>query len=110
MLVGDAAGMLDLYRGVGMDSAALSGRICAQSLIEAFQRGGDALSVYRSRSRKLVEMIERNIRRQKIRYASDEALEDSFSTGKVMWGTLTIALATLWNRFCKPEDILLLPP
>ena len=110
LLVGDAAGMLDLYRGVGMDSAALSGRICAQSLIEASQRGGDALSVYRSRSRRLVEMVERNIRRQEIRFASDEALEDSFSTGKVIWGTLTIALATLWNRFCKPEDVLLLPP
>ena len=110
LLVGDAAGMLDLYRGVGMDTAALSGRICAKSLIETFQSNSDAMSVYQGKSRKLVEMIERNIQRQEKRYASDEALEDSFSTGNIIRGTLTIAWATLWNRFCKPEDIVLLPP
>lgn len=110
LLVGDAAGMLDLYRGVGMDTAALSGRICAQAMIKALQSGEDAMSVYQIRSRKLVGMIERNIQRQEKRFATDKSLEDSFSFANILKGTLTIVWATLWNRFCQPEDMVLLPP
>ena len=32
LMVGDAAGLIDLTRGVGMDSAALSGRLAAKAL------------------------------------------------------------------------------
>ncbi|MDI9619268.1 MAG: hypothetical protein QFX33_00380 [Candidatus Nezhaarchaeota archaeon] len=31
LLVGDAAGLVDLYRGVGMDSAALGGGLAVKS-------------------------------------------------------------------------------
>ncbi len=31
-MVGDAAGLIDLTRGVGMDSAALSGRLAAKAI------------------------------------------------------------------------------
>ena len=110
LLVGDAAGLIDLYRGVGMDTAALSGRLCALSIIDALENKGSALENYRHRSKKLVSMIERNTRRQEARYSSDKALEDSFSLVNIIKGTSVIIGAHIWNRFCKPEDIKLLPP
>jgi flavin-dependent dehydrogenase len=33
LLAGDAAGLVDLYWGVGMDNAALSGRLAVKALI-----------------------------------------------------------------------------
>lgn len=110
LLVGDAAGLIDLYRGVGMDTAALSGRLCALSIIDALENNGSALENYRNRTRKLVSMIEKNTRRQETRYASDKALEESFSLGNIIKGTLVILGAQIWNKFSKPEDIKLLPP
>lgn len=110
LLVGDAAGFLDLYRGVGMDSAALSGRICAQSLCLALKEGKDGLNVYRDRSARLVSVIDRNMRKQKERYISDKALDDSFSFSNIVKGTLIMSWANIWNRFCDPEQIILLPP
>jgi len=39
LLVGDAAGLVDLYRGVGRDNAALSGRLAVKALINAEEKG-----------------------------------------------------------------------
>lgn len=110
LLAGDAAGLLDLYRGVGMDSAALSGRLTALSIIEALKGKGAALANYTHRSRRLVSMIKDNARKQEARYASDKAIEDAFSLGNIVKGQLAIAWAGIWNRFCEPEDMKLLPP
>ena len=34
-MVGDAAGLVDLYREVGMDTAALNGRLAVKSILTA---------------------------------------------------------------------------
>lgn len=39
LMVGDAAGLIDLTRGVGMDSAALSGRLAAKAIGQAEKSG-----------------------------------------------------------------------
>ncbi len=110
LLAGDAAGLLDLYRGVGMDAAALSGRLAALSIIDALEGKGDALERYNHRARRLVSMIEDNARKQEARYRSDEALEDSLSLGNIIKGRVTMFGAQIWNRLRKPEEIQLLPP
>jgi flavin-dependent dehydrogenase len=110
LLVGDAAGFLDLYRGVGMDTAALSGRICAKSLCQALETGADGLSVYQKRSKRLVGILERNIQKQNDRYVSNKDIDESFSFSNIIGGMLTMSWANIWNRFCKPEEIILLPP
>jgi flavin-dependent dehydrogenase len=110
LLVGDAAGLIDLYRGMGMDTAALSGRICAHSILDAFKGKGSALENYRSRSSKLVSFIKNNSKKQELRYASKKTLEDSLSTYNIIKTTFSIIGANFWNRFCKPEDIILIPP
>jgi flavin-dependent dehydrogenase len=110
LLVGDAAGFLDLYRGVGMDSAALSGRICAKSLCKALETGVDGLKIYGRESSRLVNDTIKNMKKQEQRYASDKALDESFSTIYISKGILLIAWAKLWNKFCRPEELVLLPP
>jgi flavin-dependent dehydrogenase len=110
LLAGDAAGLLDLYRGVGMDAAALSGRLAASSIAEALEGGGDALERYSHRARRLVSMIEENARKQEARYGSDEALEESLSPGNIIKGRAKMLGAQIWNRLSRPEDMRLLPP
>lgn len=110
LLVGDAAGLLDLYRGVGMDAAALSGRLAALSVIEALEGGEPALVRYNHRTRRLVSMIEENARKQEARYASDEALDDSLSPGNIIKGRVDMFWAQILNRLRKPEEMRLLPP
>jgi flavin-dependent dehydrogenase len=110
LLVGDSAGLLDLYRGVGMDNAALSGRICAQSICKSLETGEDAMKLYSRSLSRLIRMIEKNTKRQAERYESDRDLEVSFSRSNIFKGILKITWANLWNRFCKPEEIILLPP
>lgn len=110
ILVGDAAGFLDLYRGVGMDTAALSGRISAQAVKKAEEEGGTALKHYTLLSRGLVKLVEKNILKQRLRYESDEALERSLSCLNVLKGKMYMAYAGFMNRFRSPEKIILLPP
>ena len=110
LLVGDAAGLIDLYRGVGMDTAALSARLCASALIDTLSGKGKALINYHNRASRLVGMLERHTKLQEERYASDNALEDSFSFMNILKGSLVIAGANIWNRFCRPEELRLLPP
>ncbi len=110
LLAGDAAGLLDLYRGVGMDAAALSGRLAALSIVDALEGKGNALERYKHRARRLVSMIEENAKKQEARYGSDEALEDSLSMGNITKGRVSMLWAQIWNRFRKPEEMRLLPP
>jgi flavin-dependent dehydrogenase len=110
LLVGDAAGLLDLYRGVGMDAAALSGRLAALSIMDALEGKEAALVRYKHRTRRLVSMIEENARKQEARYASDEALEDSLSPGNIIKGRVDMFWAQILNRLRKPEEMRLLPP
>lgn len=110
LLVGDAAGLLDFYRGVGMDSAALSARICALSVIDAIREGKNAIEVYKQEMNNLVQIHESNTVKQEKRYRSDEAIEKSLSSSNIIRARYQMFLTQLWNSFCKPEEMRLLPP
>ena len=110
ILAGDAAGLLDLYRGVGMDTAALSGRLAASAIVQSISTGEPLQRVYEGKTRRLVGVLERNNRRQEERYRSDESLERSLSTGSILRGLAVMTAGQLWNRLCEPERVMLLPP
>ena len=109
ILAGDAAGFLDLYRGAGLDTAALSGRLSAQAILKAGE-SGTALSHYRTLSRRLVSLVESNAERQRRRYESDDALERRLSWPNVLRGQIYMTYATFMNRLRAPERTILLPP
>ncbi|MCX8175936.1 MAG: NAD(P)/FAD-dependent oxidoreductase, partial [Candidatus Bathyarchaeota archaeon] len=60
LLVGDAAGLVDLYRGVGMDNAALSGRLAIKAVTKAEEENLEAVKVYENLMKKVVKKIEVN--------------------------------------------------
>lgn len=109
LLAGDAAGLIDLYRGMGMDNAALSGRLAARALCVAAETGQEALSVYQGLMQETVENLERNARRRAALYASDEALSELASAPALLRGGLRMLPALIWNQFAPPEKVRLLP-
>jgi flavin-dependent dehydrogenase len=109
LMVGDAAGLVDPTRGVGMDSAALSGRLAAQALVTEARRGGSVLKEYDRLMARLVAQTQRNQRRGITQFQSNEALQQHLTrhmikTGIIMW------YQSFRNRFRSVQNLVMLPP
>lgn len=102
LLVGDAAGLVDLYRGVGMDNAALSGRLAIKAITKA-EEGPEAVKAYESLMRGIVKKIEANKKKQMKRFSSNDELEMSLSP-------LNMLIANQINKILPPEKLIFLPP
>ncbi len=110
LLAGDAAGLLDLYRGVGMDIAAISGNLAGKSIIDSYKMGYPLLRHYEQISSGLIKQIKRNNLRQEQRYSSDVSLEESLSLYNIIKGRIIMSYAQMRNSFSSLEDYILLPP
>jgi flavin-dependent dehydrogenase len=110
LLVGDAAGLIDAYRGMGMDAAALSAIYAVKSIVNSEKGGHSPIDAYARSMGKIVRQIERNRERQASRFASDLELERSLSGGSMLIGGLGILLGNLLNRYLPPDRIRLIPP
>jgi flavin-dependent dehydrogenase len=88
LLVGDAAGLVDLYRGVGMDNAALSGRLAVKALIKAEEKCLEPAKIYGDLMKKVKRKIEISTKKQMKRLSSNEELERSFSPISMLKGGL----------------------
>ena len=109
LLVGDAAGLIDLYRGVGMDLAALSGRLAVKSIVKANRSGESPLEHYQRLMKRTVKKIESNEKKQAKRYASNEKLEQSLSSFNLLKDGLGMLLANQVNKILPAERVILLP-
>ena len=109
LLVGDAAGLVDLYRGVGMDNAALSGRLAIKAIAEA-EEGLEAVKIYESLMRGVVKKIKANKEKQRRRFSSNEELERSLSPLRMLKGGLYMLIANQINKILPPEKLIFLPP
>ncbi|HPH98206.1 MAG TPA: NAD(P)/FAD-dependent oxidoreductase [Anaerolineaceae bacterium] len=108
LMIGDAAGLIDMTRGVGMDAAALSGRLAAQAIAAALKQGKPALEEYVKVSRSLVAQTRKNQTQSINRFSSNEELlthlrKDMAAAGPGM------AVQSVLNRFRQPEQLVLLP-
>jgi flavin-dependent dehydrogenase len=110
LLAGDAAGLLDLYRGVGMDIAAISGNLAGKSIIYSFEKNYPALGHYEKISSGLIKQLKRNNLKQEKRYNSDRSLEESLSLFNILKGRIKMSYAQISNNFSSLEDYILLPP
>lgn len=109
LMVGDAAGLVDLYRGMGMDNAALSGRLAVKAIVNAEEKGCAAIELYQRLMRGTVHKLEANARKQANRYASNRMLEKSLSPANLMKGGLLMVMINGINRVLPPEKMILLP-
>jgi len=109
LMAGDAAGLVDLYRGMGMDNAALSGRLVAKAIVQAEEHGCPAIKPYQLSMEKVVRRLHANANKQAARYASNEALEKSLSPTNLIKGGIKMLLAQKINRLLPPEKLIFLP-
>ena len=109
LMVGDAAGLVDLYRGLGMDNAALSGRLAARAIIGAEETERPAIEIYENLMKKIVRRLKTNEKKQAKRYSSNESLERSFATPILLKGGIQMLIANQINRLLPPEGVIMLP-
>ena len=110
LLVGDAAGLIDAYRGMGMDAAALSAIYAVKAIVQSNKNGCPPIDAYTKSMSKIARQIERNKEKQASRFASDSGLEQSMSVGSMLKGGLGILLGNQLNKVLPPERVMLLPP
>ncbi|MFW9865397.1 MAG: NAD(P)/FAD-dependent oxidoreductase [Candidatus Thorarchaeota archaeon] len=108
LLIGDAAGLLDPYRGLGMDAAALSGRRAAKSVLKAEKTGNFAITYYEKSMKKIVNNITKNMKRQLLNFENNDDLLQYLKKNNIRSGILTV-FGNLINKFLSGNKKILLP-
>jgi flavin-dependent dehydrogenase len=109
LLAGDAAGLIDIYRGVGMDTAALSGRLAIKAIRKAEKKNQTAIHHYKKLMKKTEKKLENNAKKQTKRYSSNSTLENSLSSFNLLKYGISMMFANQINKILPPEKIILLP-
>ena len=109
LLCGDAAGLMDAYRGVAMDNAAISANLAIQAILDAKKRGATAISCYAPRLARTKRQIEAHEEMRKARFASNETLAASMAPFPMLESGIKMLIANLANQFLPAEKIITLP-
>jgi flavin-dependent dehydrogenase len=105
LMVGDAAGLIDASRGVGMDAAALSGRLVAQALV----KGGSVMKDYSKLMKPLTVQTMRNQSREIGVHKNNEDMQKYLEKSMMSQGLGLVVQKTL-NKFRPLHKIVMLPP
>ncbi|NIV28662.1 MAG: hypothetical protein GWN58_03825 [Anaerolineae bacterium] len=108
LMVGDAAGLIDITRGVGMDSAALSGRLAAKAIGIAERTGKPVIEAYAREMKHLVRQTKRNQQAGVLSFDSNEDLQ-AYLDGSLLKMGLNLILQRFLNRLRSPERQVMLP-
>jgi len=109
LLCGDAAGLLDAYRGVAMDNAAISGRAAVQAILDAEKTNTTAISHYARRMQPMRRQMERNERKRKAKFESDETLSLSMAPKRMLIDGMKMIVANAANKLLPPEKVITFP-
>jgi len=108
LMTGDAAGLIDLTRGVGMDSAALSGRLAAKAIDLARKNREPVIEVYTGLMKKLVNQTKRNQQRGVTTFKTNEMLQEHLDKSMMKMG-INMLLQSFLNKYRSGERQVLLP-
>jgi flavin-dependent dehydrogenase len=108
LMVGDAAGLIDLTRGVGMDSAALSGRLAAKAIGLAEGSGKPVSEVYARLMKRLVAQTRKNQQAGILSFKSNEELQGFLDKGMLRMG-LNMSIQSFLNRIRSAERQVMIP-
>ena len=108
LMAGDAAGLIDLARGVGMDSAALSGRLAAKAIGLSQKSGQPVSPVYARLMKKLVNQTRKNQQRGILGFATNEELQAHLDRSMLKMG-VNMYIHGLLNRVRSGERQVMLP-
>jgi len=109
LMAGDAAGLVDLYRGLGMDNAALSARLAVKAILQAEKKGNPPADTYMRLMERITRRIRRNAGKQMARYATNETLEKSLSPMRVARDGVLMLTAAQVDRLLPAERMIFLP-
>jgi len=109
LMVGDAAGLIDQVRGVGIDAAALSGRFAAMAILEADKKKTKAIDEYKRLTTKIVAQTKRNQNREINVFTNNDQLQEHLNKNIIKMG-LGIIFHGIINNLRSLEDFVLLPP
>ena len=105
LMVGDAAGLIDPSRGVGMDAAALSGRLAAQALV----KGDSVMKEYTRLMKTLTSQTKRNQSREIGVHKNNEDMQKYLEKSMVSQG-LGMTLQSTLNKFRPLHKMVMIPP
>lgn len=108
LMVGDAAGLIDLTRGVGMDSAALSGRLAAKAIGQSEKTGKPVADIYLKLMKHLVKQTRNNQQTGILSFESNDELQAYLDRGMLKMGLNMFAQRWL-NKFRSPERQVMIP-
>ena len=108
LMVGDAAGLIDLTRGVGMDSAALSGRLAAKAIITAEKNNQPVIKIYTRLMKNLVKQTRQNQQSGITSFQTNDELQSYLDKGMAKMG-LNMLIQTQLNKIRSPEKQVMLP-
>jgi len=107
-MVGDAAGLIDPTRGVGMDSAVLSGRLAAKAIYQSENNGKPVGVVYSKLMKNLVRQTRKNQQAGILSFESNEELQAFLDEGMLKMG-LNMFIQNLLNRLRSGKLQVMLP-
>ena len=108
LMAGDAAGLIDVTRGVGMDAAALSGRLAAKAIMLAEQKNKPVIEVYLQLMKALVDQTRKNQHNGIAACSTNDELQTYLLKGLGKMG-LHLKLQKSLNRFRSAEHLVMLP-
>ncbi len=110
--VGDTAGLVDMARGVGMDAAALSGRLAAKAIIKAEKKPKkkiNAFELYKTLMKKIVNQTVDNTGKGIHNLKDNDELMAYLKKSMINMG-MGMMFQNLFNKFRSAEKQTLLPP
>jgi len=108
LMVGDAAGLIDLTRGVGMDSAALSGRLAAKAIGISEKKGKSVARVYSKLMKNLVKQTRENSASGIISFENNEDLQAYLDKGMLKMG-FNLIIQRYLNKIRPAEKQVMIP-
>jgi len=108
LMVGDAAGLIDLTRGVGMDSAALSGRLAAKAIGIAEKTGKPVIDVFARQMKRLVNQTRKNQHSGILTFHDNTELQEYLDRGFARMG-FNMLIQNQLNKIRPAEKQVMLP-
>ena len=107
-MAGDTAGLIDLTRGVGMDAAALSGRLAAKAIGIAEKSGESVVGLYSNLMKHLVKQTRKNQKTGILSFKSNEELQAYLNEGLIKMG-LNMTIQSFLNKVRSAERLVMIP-
>jgi flavin-dependent dehydrogenase len=106
--VGDAAGLVDMYRGLGMDAAALSGRLVSKAIIKAEKNNIDAFTLYSNYMSNYLRQTNKNTGKGIYQLNNNDELLAYMKKNMIKMG-IKMLIHNYFNKFRRADKIKLLP-